>query len=63
MYEESKVTWNLIWDVSSKFQVIRFGLVWFGKFCGPVQVKIQHVRHQLGLFFHDKSDGEVKLAV
>ena len=32
MYEKSKVTWNLIWDASSKFQVIRFGLVWFGMF-------------------------------
>ena len=36
-------------------------MVWY--FFGPVEVKLQHVRHQLGLLFQDKSDGEVKSAV
>ena len=37
------------------------GLVWYGLVIFVGQYK--YVRHQLGLFFHDKSDGEVKLAV
>ena len=63
MLSRVKVVEVNIFCPNLNFQLVWYGLVWFGNFFGPVEVKPQHVRHQLGLLFQDKSDGELKLPV